>query len=249
MLKMQLSCGALILVLWGVIPVAAQFPEKFTNLKVLPKDISRAELQATMRGFAFALDVRCDHCHADQQGGKKFELDYASDEKEPKKTARLMLQMIEAINRDYISKVPQTAEHKPQVQCVTCHHGLPEPRTLQSVLAEATDTKGIDAAIALYHELRRKYYGTGQYDFGETSLNQLSESLLAQKKNKEALAIMELHFVENHPESMWSYHTLALAHQANGQIQAAIADYRKVVELHPEDDWAKQQIIALSKNN
>src|SRR6266576_3802655 len=33
---------------WTV-PSAAQFPEKFTNLKVLPKDISRAELQSTMR--------------------------------------------------------------------------------------------------------------------------------------------------------------------------------------------------------
>jgi predicted TPR repeat methyltransferase len=36
--------------------------------------------------------------------------------------------------------------------------------------------------------------------------------------------------------------------QANGQIDKAIADYRKVLELHPDDMWAKQQIEALSKN-
>jgi tetratricopeptide (TPR) repeat protein len=227
------------------LPVSAQIPEKFTNLKVLPKDISRQELQSTMRGFAFALSVRCEHCHVEKAGGKKFEMDFAADDKEAKKTARVMLEMVAAINRDYISKVTKTPPI--QVQCVTCHHGLTQPRTLNSVLAETIDQKGIDSGVAQYHELRQKYYGSGQYDFGETSLNQLTESLLAQKKNKEALAIMELSFDSNHPDSIWSYHMLAMTHEINGQTEKAIADYRKVLELHPDDDWAKQQIASLSK--
>jgi tetratricopeptide (TPR) repeat protein len=227
------------------LPASAQIPEKFTNLKVLPKDISRQELQSTMRGFAFALSVRCEHCHVEKAGGKKFEMDFAADDKEAKKTARVMLEMVAAINRDYISKVTKTPPI--QVQCVTCHHGLTQPRTLNSVLAETIDQKGIDSAVAQYHELRQKYYGSGQYDFGETSLNQLTESLLAQKKNKEALAIMEMSFDSNHPDSVWSYHMLAMTHEVNGQTEKAIADYRKVLELHPDDDWAKQQIVSLSK--
>jgi tetratricopeptide (TPR) repeat protein len=227
------------------VPASAQFPEKFTNLKVLPKDISRQELQSTMRGFAFALNVRCEHCHVEKAGGKKFEMDFASDDKEAKKTARVMLEMVAAINRDYISKVTKTPPI--QVQCVTCHHGLTQPRTLNSVLAETIDQKGIDSAVAQYHELRQKYYGSGQYDFGETSLNQLTESMLAQKKNKEALAVMEMSFDSNHPDSVWSYHMLAMTHEVNGQTEKAIADYRKVLELHPDDDWAKQQIVSLSK--
>jgi len=101
--------------------------------------------------------------------------------------------------------------------------------------------------VALYHELRGKYYGSGQYDFGETSLNQLTEGLLAQKRNREALAVMNLNFAENHPDSAWSYHMLAQTHEANGQIDKAIADYRRVLELHPDDRWAKQQIDSLSK--
>jgi tetratricopeptide (TPR) repeat protein len=223
----------------------AQFPDKFTNLKVLPKDISKAELQSTMRGFAFALNVRCEHCHVEKAGGKKFEMDFAADDKEAKQTARVMLGMVAAINRDYITKLPKTPP--PQVQCVTCHHGLTEPRTLNSVLAEAIDQKGIDSAVLLYQDLRQKYYGSGQYDFGETSLNQLTESLLGQKKNKEALAIMEMSFNANHPDSVWSYHMLAMTHEVNGQIDKAIADYRKVLELHPDDGWAKDQIQSLSK--
>ena len=243
--KMELRRIALIGIVFWSVPAPAQFPEKFTNLKVLPKDISQAELRSTMRGFAFALNVRCEHCHVEKAGGKKFDMDFAADDKEAKKTARVMLEMVAAINRDYISKVSKTPPI--QVQCVTCHHGLTEPRTLNSVLAEAVEQKGIDSAVVQYHELRQKYYGSGQYDFGETSLNQLSESLLAQKKNKEALAIMEMNFESNHPDSLWSYHLLAMAHEANGQIEKAIADYRKVLELHPDDDWAKEQIISLSK--
>jgi tetratricopeptide (TPR) repeat protein len=244
-LRSELKCVALAgVMLWGA-AAQAQFPDKFTNLKVLPKDISQAELQSTMRGFAFALNVRCDHCHAEKPGGQKFEMDFAADDKEAKKTARVMLAMVAAINRDYIKKVSTTPI---PVQCVTCHHGLTEPRTLNSVLAEAIEKKGIDSAVAMYHDLRQKYYGSGQYDFGETSLNQLSESLLAQKKYKEATTIMEMSFDSNHPDSVWSYHMLAMAHQANGQIDKAIADYRKVLELHPDDTWAKDQIVSLSKD-
>jgi tetratricopeptide (TPR) repeat protein len=240
--------GFAVLLLWGA-TAQAQLPDKFTNLKVLPKDISKAELQSMMRGFAFALNVRCEHCHAEKPGGKKFEMDFAADDKEAKKTARLMIEMVATINRDYINKLSTTTTPIPiPVQCVTCHHGLTEPRTLNSVLAEAIDKKCIDSAVALYHELRQKYYGSGQYDFGETSLNQLSESLLAQKKNKEAMTIMEMSFDSNHPDSVWSYHMLAMTHQANGETDKAIADYRKVLELHPDDTWAKDQIVSLSKD-
>jgi tetratricopeptide (TPR) repeat protein len=228
---------------------AAQIPDKFTNLKVLPTDISKRELESTMRGFTFALGVRCDHCHVEKKAPEK-DLDFPADDKDAKKTARVMLQMVAAINHDYISKVPKTPPDTPaiQVQCVTCHHGLTQPRPLNAVLAESLQKDGLEKTIALYQELRGKYYGSGQYDFGETSLNQLTESLLTKKEYSGALAMMDLNFAENHPDSVWSYHLLAMTHQANGQIDKAIADYRKVLELHPEDMWAKQQIETLSKN-
>ncbi len=238
----------LAIVLLACTPAAAQFPDKFTNLKALPKDISKRELESTMRGFAFALGVRCDHCHVEKKAPEKG-LDFPADDKDAKKTARVMLQMVAAVNHDYISKVIKAPPDTPaiQVQCVTCHHGLTQPQPLNAVLAGSLEKDGVEKTITLYHELRRKYYGSGQYDFGETSLNQLTESLLAKKKNGDALAIMDLNFAENHPDSVWSYHMLAMTHQANGQIDKAIADYRKVLELHPEDMWAKQQIEALSK--
>jgi tetratricopeptide (TPR) repeat protein len=211
--------------------------DTFTNLRVLPKDIPKAELEATMRGFAFALGVRCDHCHvakADHShppamvaAGRK--LDFAADDRDEKKTARVMLRMVAAINRDYLGRIGKASPIR--VECVTCHRGLTQPRTLNAILAEAAGKDGIEAA---------------KYDFGETPLNQLTESLLHADKNKEAVAIMEMNFAANRPTSMWAYHMLAMAHEANGEIEKALADYRQVVVLHPDDAWAKQQIEALS---
>jgi tetratricopeptide (TPR) repeat protein len=231
----------LVAILLAVTPAVAQFPDKFTNLQVLPKDISQSDLQTTMRGFAFALNVRCPYCH-EQKADMK--MDFPADDKDQKKTARVMLQMVAIINRDYLSKIGK--ETPVRVECVTCHHGLTQPRTLNAVLAETIEREGIDAAIKQYHDVRTQYYGTGQYDFGETPLNQLAESLLAKGKNKDAVAIMEMHFAANNPTSVWSYHVLAMSHQANGEIEKAKADYSKVFELHPDDSWAKQQLDALS---
>jgi tetratricopeptide (TPR) repeat protein len=231
----------LVAILLAATSAVAQFPDKFTNLQVLPKNISQSDLQTTMRGFAFALNVRCPYCHVQKADMK---MDFPADDKDQKKTARVMLQMVAIINRDYLSKIGK--ETPVRVECVTCHHGLTQPRTLNAVLAETIEREGIDAAIKQYHDVRTQYYGTGQYDFGETSLNQLAESLLAKGKNKDAVAIMEMHFAANNPTSVWSYHVLAMSHQANGEIEKAKADYSKVFELHPDDSWAKQQLDALS---
>lgn len=242
-LQLLTNTGWLLLVaiLLAVTPAVAQFPDKFTNLQVLPKDIPQSDLQTTMRGFAFALNVRCPYCHVQKADMK---MDFPADDKDQKKTARVMLQMVAIINRDYLSKIGK--ETPVRVECVTCHHGLTQPRTLNAVLAETIEREGIDAAIKQYHDVRTQYYGTGQYDFGETPLNQLAESLLAKGKNKDAVAIMEMHFAANNPTSVWSYHVLAMSHQANGEIEKAKADYSKVFELHPDDSWAKQQLDALS---
>lgn len=228
------------LVLLFILTASAQMPDKFTNLQVLPKDIAKNDLMQIMRGFSFSLGVRCEHCHV-QKADKK--IDFPLDDKDEKKTARLMLRMVAGINGDYISKIGKPVPV--QVQCVTCHHGLARPIPLNALMAETIEKKDVAAAIAQYKELKAKYFGGGQYDFGETRLNILVEALRAQDKNKEAVAISELNIDENKPASMWSYHLLALAHDANGEHDKYVQDLRKVVELHPDDEWAKGELAKL----
>jgi tetratricopeptide (TPR) repeat protein len=217
--------------------LGAQSPNKFSNLQVLPKTISNQELTDMMRGFSISLGVRCEFCHSTA--------DFPADDKENKQTARAMLRMVAAINRDYIGKLSLAAQG--QVECVTCHRGLPQPRTLMAVLDEALEQHGVPAAIALYRDLRKKDYGSGEYDFSERSLNILSEGLLKQHKTKQAVAIMELNHEVNLPLSGWALSVLAMSHQASGDVDKAIADYRNILEVTPNNSWAKQQLEELQK--
>jgi len=97
------------------------------NLKVLPVNISHDELIAMMRGFTRALGTRCDHCHAAGAPGPdgREQLDFPSDAKPEKNTARTMIKMVRTINGDYISKVSEKLDNP--VTCGTCHRGHTEP--------------------------------------------------------------------------------------------------------------------------
>jgi hypothetical protein len=66
-----------------------QWPEEPENLQVLPDGVKGRELGAIMRGFAGALGVRCQYCHAGKAGQelKPFDLttfDFTLDEKPTK---------------------------------------------------------------------------------------------------------------------------------------------------------------------
>jgi tetratricopeptide (TPR) repeat protein len=243
----SLPASRLVLALSLVAVVAqAQSPDKLTNLQFFPKTISREELIGVMRGFSFSLNVRCQYCHAGKEGNNIRETNFASDEKEAKRTTRTMLRMVDAINQEYIAKLGRKALNR--VECVTCHRRLSIPATMNAVLAETLGKKGITEAVTLYRDLRKQDYGGGQYDFGETPLNQLTESLLKQHKTKEAVAIMELNIEVNTPPSLWSYNLLAMAHRANKETEKAKADYQKILELNPQDAFAKKQLEELNSS-
>ena len=102
---------------------------QYKNLQVLPKDISREQLLATMRGFTRALGVRCNHCHVVTATEPKEELDFPSDAKPEKNVARTMVRMTRDINSNWMARVdPENATRpEPRVGCWTCHRGKEEP--------------------------------------------------------------------------------------------------------------------------
>jgi len=97
------------------------------NLQVLPKDISAHDLIATMRGFTKALGVECSFCHA--ENAQTHHLDFASDAKPEKTTARTMIRMTREINSKYLSTVndPDASAEMKTVTCGTCHRGNSMP--------------------------------------------------------------------------------------------------------------------------
>lgn len=98
---------------------------KPTNLKVLPKNISSKDLLATMHGFTGGLGVHCNFCH--EEDSATHHLNFASDAKPEKKTARIMMRMTENINGKYLAMLPKHDEME-KVSCGTCHRGSSTPK-------------------------------------------------------------------------------------------------------------------------
>jgi photosynthetic reaction center cytochrome c subunit len=101
-----------------------------TNLKVLPKDLTGAQVHEIMEKWEGELGTGCKSCHAvDPKNigpNGKPRLNFADDSKEEKQTARKMYKMVEEINVSYISKIDSSGD---PVTCGTCHRGHlgPEP--------------------------------------------------------------------------------------------------------------------------
>jgi tetratricopeptide (TPR) repeat protein len=220
---------------------SAQIPDKFENLQVLPKDISREQLVDTMRAFTAALGVRCEHCHA---GGPQLkDMRFAADDKPEKAKARAMMQMVRAINQDHLGKLEM--RQGVRVRCVTCHHGVILPEPIEAIVSETLANNGPEQAVARYRELREKYYGSAAYDFGERPLTSAAEELVKQGKPQQALALLELN-LEYFPESGRTVFQMGETYLAAGDKEKAKASFERALKLNPENERAKKRLEELA---
>jgi thioredoxin reductase len=114
-------------------------PEKITNLKVLPKDITPDQLVTVMKGFAESLNVECIFCHVGKIKDPLSAYDFASDNKEHKEVARNMIVMTNDINSKYPEGMgDDSSVENPKVTCATCHR---RDRTPETELPPKQDTK------------------------------------------------------------------------------------------------------------
>jgi photosynthetic reaction center cytochrome c subunit len=90
----------------------------FKNVQVL-KGISVGEFMDTMGVFSAALGISCENCHSLSD---KSWADYALDTTDKKKTARRMVVIMQAINKNYFGG-------RQVVTCFSCHRGGDRPKT------------------------------------------------------------------------------------------------------------------------
>ncbi len=228
------TMGILALCLGAASSAHSQFPpDSLVNLKYFSEVIPVRELIGHMRGFSVALGVRCQYCHVGEEGQPLSSFDFSSDEKRTKRTARVMLEMVDAINERHLTDIPERKTPNVAVECATCHRGLSRPRMLVDELSVTLDAEGLDAAIARYRELRDRYYGSGSYDFGEFVLSGWAESLARATQFTDALGILELNS-EMYPESGGVHLMWGEVFRLSGDTTAAISRYQKAIELNPE---------------
>ncbi len=242
-----LGCALLCatLALPGADRAAAQIPDEFTNLQVLPKDIGKGELIGIMRDFAGALGQRCNFCHVGEDPNSLEGYDFASDDLEHKRVARVMMQMVNEINGTLLPKIGHEPEHK--VSCITCHRGIKEPETLQDVLHEAIEEGGVAAAAERYRALREEYYGKGAYDFSGRSLTPIAEDFARKGDLDGAVAVLKI-TTEANPDEAFGHLMLGQVYAQKGDTEAAIASVQRALQAEPDNNWAKQMLERLKSN-
>ncbi len=245
-LRSSLIAGTFALVLIHA-PARGQIPEEFTNLKVLPEDISRRDLTRVMRGFALGLGVRCTYCHEGEEGRPFSEYDFPSDDKPEKRKARFMLEMVKYLNEERLpglNEVASRVDPPLRVECVTCHRGLAVPRQIGDVIAAAVADEGVDAGLAKYRELREEYYGSGSYDFGEQPLVELGGELADGGEPDAALAVLDL-ALEYYPASIQSLVAIARVHISRDETAEAREALQRAQALDPQNGFIRRLLEQL----
>ncbi len=122
------ACGlGLAVLLMTPAQASAQIPDEFTNLQLLPQDITQEALIGVMKSVTQALGVRCNHCHINNGDPDSLaDFEFALDENEHKGIARQMIRMVRAINSELLP-APMHAEAGQRVTCNTCHRGETTP--------------------------------------------------------------------------------------------------------------------------
>jgi hypothetical protein len=94
--------------------------QQYKNIQVL-KGVPADQLVPAMQFITTSLGVECEFCHV--QGA------FEKDDKKPKQTARKMIEMMFAINKDNF-------EGHREVTCYSCHRGSADPVGMPPVMSE-----------------------------------------------------------------------------------------------------------------
>jgi photosynthetic reaction center cytochrome c subunit len=105
-------------------PAAKTSDQAFKNIRIL-KGIPADQLIPSMQFISASLGVECDYCHVSGA--------FEKDDKKPKQTARKMMEMMFAINKDRFE------DHR-EVTCYSCHRGSTHPVAIPIIPAAPNPT-------------------------------------------------------------------------------------------------------------
>jgi dienelactone hydrolase len=109
-------------------------------------------------------------------------------------------------------------------------------------IARTLRERGIQAAVNQYRDLKKSQ--SSSYDFEEPELNNFGYVLLGQGKVKESIEIFKLN-VEAFPEGFNTYDSLGEAYMNAGERELAIKNYKKSLELNPQNTNAVEMLKKL----
>ncbi len=120
----------------------------------------------------------------------------------------------------------------------------PPKQSIAEVVEKTIGDKGIEAALAEYRNLKTKQ--AASYDFSEPELNALGYRLMSRGKMKEAVEIFKLN-VEAYPQGFNTYDSLGEAYMNMNERELAIRNFKKSLELNPNNTSAIENLKKLEK--
>jgi len=120
-------------------------------------------------------------------------------------------------------------------------YNLPK-MSIAEVLFNTIGEKGIEAGLAQYRDLKTRQANV--YDFSEPELNRLGYQLLEAKKLKEAVEVFKLNVAE-YRQGFNTYDSLGEAYMVSGNTELAIQNYKKSLELNPQNTGATEMLKRL----
>ena len=112
-------------------PSPRKAEEQFKNIQVL-KGVPAEQIFPTMQFVTASLGVECEFCHVKNA--------FEKDDKKPKQTARKMMEMMFAINKDNF-------EGHREVTCYSCHRGSAHPQAIPAVMTDELQGVGPKAVM------------------------------------------------------------------------------------------------------
>ena len=109
-------------------------------------------------------------------------------------------------------------------------------------LKAVIDSKGIDEITTIYTDLKENQ--SEKYDFSESRLNELGYHYLGKDEIENALAVFKLN-VEAFPNAFNVYDSYGEALLVNGDKEQAIENYKKSVELNPDNEHGVNELKKL----
>jgi tetratricopeptide (TPR) repeat protein len=194
-----------------------------------------------MQAIAAGLGVACEYCHV-ARGAAAVP---AVTGKPRMDIAREMIAMTADLNARVQAATGKPAAEAVRVDCVTCHRGVAIPRQLSEIVQQAAVRQGPEAAVAIYRDLRGRYYGRQSYDFGEETLLSVADRL-TQGRPAAALALADLN-IEFFPRSARSYLVKGMVQSRQLDTRGAIASFKKTLELEPENGVAQGWLIQMEQ--
>jgi tetratricopeptide (TPR) repeat protein len=193
-----------------------------------------------MQAIAAALGVECSYCHGERGRGPGPAALTATG-KPRFDVAREMIAMTEELNTRIQRATEKDVNDLVRVDCVTCHRGVAIPRQMSDILIRTTLQQTPEAAATIYRDLRTRYYGKQAYDFSEEALLGVADRLV-QGRPAAAIALADLN-LEFNPKSSRSYLIRGIAQTRQIDNEAAVASFKKSLELDPDNGVTQGWLI------